>query len=190
MGGALGGLATAPMINGGGGGLKEAAGRLDGMLRDEETAVERQLTQGAAELRRAQEQLRQAQEEVERVRGAQHALRERQTTLSAMRLQLHQLQRQAASVAPAPPRAPVHATHGSLSAAVAATGSCGTVALWHPACLKHGTPGMCPETSLRLKAVVAELEGMQKLHVGKLAVRMATAEVRDRHGRAEARMEE
>ena len=49
--------------------------------------------------------------------------------------------------------------------------------MWHPACLKHATPGLCPETSLRLKAVMAELEDMQKLHGGKLTLRVAATEV-------------
>ncbi len=52
-----------------------------------------------------------------------------------------------------------------------------TVALWHPACLRHLPPSSCPEGSVRLKAVVAELDELSRRHPSLLTVRADAPEV-------------
>ena len=47
----------------------------------------------------------------------------------------------------------------------------------HAYCLKHAAPGTCPESSLRLKAVVAELEDVARGHAGELTVQIAAGAV-------------
>lgn len=138
------------------------------------TVARAELSHVSSELIATEEKLTAAHGEVARLEAERSALEQRREHLQCMLEHLHALAPPAPElgedeIAPPP-------TAESVAPPPAATGAAGksanlpfgrelsrpgrvrTVALWHPACLKHAPSPSCPEQPTRLRAVVSVLE--------------------------------